>query len=114
MNNLEKVVFSRTLERADWPESRIARGDVVEEEAALKEEFDGEILARGGFRLAQALVAHDLVDELHLYVFPVAQGQGTSIFAGLARPRVYRLVSSTLFPSGVVRRVLPRAETGDL
>jgi dihydrofolate reductase len=63
MNNIGKVVFSRTLKSADWPESRIASGDTAEEIARLKAEPGGEIVAHGGARFVQSLARLGLVDE---------------------------------------------------
>jgi dihydrofolate reductase len=55
MNEIPKVVFSSTLERAEWAESRIARGDLAEEIAALKREPGKEMIAWGGAAFAQSL-----------------------------------------------------------
>lgn len=106
MNGIPKVVFSRTLERAEWGESRIARGDTIDEIAKLKEEPGDEILAHGGFRFAQSLVQLGLADELRLYVFPVALGHGTSIFATVEELTKFQLVSSRQFRSGAVLQTL--------
>jgi len=86
MNEIPKVVFSKTLERADWHESRIARGDLAEEIAALKAEPGGEIVAWGGAAFAQALSREGLVDEYRLTIHPVAIGAGGAIFADLPAP----------------------------
>lgn len=106
MNGIPKVVFSRTLERAEWAESRIARGDTAEEIAKLKAEPGGEIVAHGGFRFTQSLVRLGLADELRLYVFPVALGHGTSIFATVEELTQFQLVSSRQFGSGAVLQTL--------
>jgi dihydrofolate reductase len=106
MNSVPKVVFSRTLEHADWPESRIAGGDTAEEIAKLKEEPGGEIVAHGGFSFTQSLVKLGLVDELRLYVFPVALGQGTSVFDTVDHLTEYESTSIRQFPSGVVLQSL--------
>lgn len=63
MNDVPKVVFSKTLESADWPESRIARGDTADEIARLRAEPGGEIVAHGGARFVQSLARLGLVDE---------------------------------------------------
>jgi dihydrofolate reductase len=102
MNDIPKVVFSRTLRSADWPESRIAAGDTAQEVARLKAEPGGEIVVHGGTRFMQSLIHLDLVDEYRLTVLPVAVGQGVALFTGLARPLVLRLVTSTAFPSGIL------------
>jgi dihydrofolate reductase len=102
MNSVPKVVFSHTLQHADWPESRIAGGDTGDEIAKLKEEPGGEIVAHGGFSFTQSLVKLGLVDELRLYFFPVALGQGISIFNTVDHLSEYEPTSIKQFPSGVV------------
>ena len=106
MNSIPKVVFSRTLEHADWPESRIAGGDTAQEIANLKEEPGGDIVAHGGFRFTQALVKLGLVDEIRLYIFPVALGQGISIFDTLDNLTEYESTMIKRFTSGVVLETL--------
>jgi dihydrofolate reductase len=75
MNEIPKVVFSRTLERAQWPQSRIARGELAEEIAELRREPGKDMLAWGGAAFAQSLSRLELVDAqtydtgaaLHVY-----------------------------------------------
>jgi dihydrofolate reductase len=76
MNGMPKYVVSNSLERADWNNSTIIRGDVVEQIS----ELDGEILVNGSARLVETLIEHDLVDEYRLMVFPVVLGQGKRLF----------------------------------
>jgi dihydrofolate reductase len=102
MNDTPKVVFSRSLELARWPESRIASGDMADEIAHLKAEPGGEILAHGGVRFVQSLVRLGLVDEYRLYVHPVAVGTGAPLFPDLGRPQGLRLLSSRIFQCGVL------------
>ncbi len=77
----EKVVFSRTLERADWPRSRIVRGDPAEEVARLRALPGGDMALGGGPRLAQSFLDRELVDELILQVFPSLVRRGRPLFA---------------------------------
>jgi dihydrofolate reductase len=114
MNDIPKVVFSRTLQSADWPETRIARGDTAEEIARLKAEPGGEILAHGGTQFVRSLIRLGLVDEYRLWVMPAAVGQGVPLFTGLAHPLALRLVSSTAFPSGMLELVYSPADRQDL
>jgi dihydrofolate reductase len=76
----------------------------------LKTQPGGEIVAHGGFRFTQSLVRLDLVDELRLYVFPVALGHGSSIFATVEEMTRYRLVSSVAYLCGAVLNTLRRDE----
>jgi dihydrofolate reductase len=102
MNEIPKVVFSRTLTAADWPVSRIASGDTAHEIAALRAEPSAEILAHGGTRFARSLIELGLVDQYRLWVLPAAAGRGEPLFTGLTR---LRLVSSTAFSSGMLELV---------
>ena len=102
MNQRPKVVFSRTLTRADWPTTTIAGGDLAEEVARLKAEPGGDIVAYGGFTLAQALTRADLVDEYRLMVRPVALGSGEPMFSDLTAARRLDLVECTPYPDGTV------------
>jgi dihydrofolate reductase len=102
MNDIPKVVFSRTLKSADWPEARIARGNTTEEINRLKAEPGGEIVAHGGARFAQSLARLGLVDEYRLYVMPVAVGSGVPLFTDVGRPQGLHLVSSRVFQCGVL------------
>lgn len=114
MNDIPKVVFSRTLLSADdWPETRIAGGDTAEEIGKLKAEPGGEILAHGGTQFVRSLIQLGLVDEYRLWVLPAAAGRGEPLFTGMEQPLNLRLVKSTAFPSGVLEQVYAPAEPQD-
>jgi dihydrofolate reductase len=110
MNDRPKVVFSKTLQSADWPEARIASGDTAEEIARLKQEPGGEIVAHGGARFVRSLARLEVVDEYRLYVMPFAIGHGLSLFGELERPQALRLVSSRPFACGAIEVVYERAD----
>jgi dihydrofolate reductase len=105
MNKLPKVVFSATLPAADWPGTRIARGDLAAEIAALKAESGGEIMAHGGAAFVQALSRHGLIDEYRLVILPVALGNGLPLFKDLAKPLRVDLAEARSFPDGTVIHV---------
>jgi dihydrofolate reductase len=105
MNDIPKVVFSKTLERAGWPESRIARGDLATEVAALKREEGDDMLAWGGAGFAQSLSRLGLVDEYRLILQPVALGDGKPLFKDLAAPLRLELVEATTYDSGAALHV---------
>lgn len=105
MNELPKVVFSKTLESADWGDSRVARGDLVEEISALKRERGGEIVAWGGARFVQALSRQGLVDEYRLVVNPVALGDGLPLFKDLSAPIELQLIQAKTFANGAALHV---------
>lgn len=101
MNHGRKVVFSRTLDHADWENTTIARGDLIEEIAKLRAEGDGEIAAFGGISFVRSLVRHDLVDEFRLSVSPYLVGSGSTLF-DVSQPRELDLVGGRTFANGVV------------
>jgi dihydrofolate reductase len=113
MNRVPKVVFSRSLERATWgDDTRILRGDLATEVAALKAEpAGGVVLAHGGARFDQSLAAADLVDEYRLVVYPFVVGSGTALFAGVTTPRHLALEEVVTFPSGCMAVVYRRPAT---
>ena len=83
LDNTQKVVFSQTLREVTWRNARLAHRDAAEEVAALKRDDGRDIIIQNSTRLAQSLLAADLVDELALVVAPVALGKGRALFAGL-------------------------------
>jgi len=111
MNKLPKVVFSKTLPAAEWAGSRIARGDLAEEIAALKSESGGEIMAHGGAAFVQALSRLGLIDEYRLVILPVALGNGLPLFKDLAGPLRVDLAEARSFPDGTVIHVYQPIKT---
>ena len=112
MNTLPKVVFSKSLTAADWPVSRIARGDLATGSPALKNEPGGDLFAHGGAAFVQALSREGLVDEYRLVTHPVAVGAGLPLFAELRRPLQLELVEASPFPDGTIIHVYrPRRTT---
>jgi dihydrofolate reductase len=105
MNNIPKVVFSTTLQKAEWNESRIARGDLAEEIRRLKLEPGKDIMVHGGASFVQALSRLGLIDEYRLVVRPVALGNGMPLFKDLREPLNLRLIESNPFADGTVIQV---------
>src|SRR5258705_2703362 len=79
MNAPKKYVVSRTLKEPIWRDTTIIRGDVIESVRALKAEPGRNILTDGSSQLVHALLKHDLVDELHLLLYPLALGRGKRV-----------------------------------
>lgn len=78
-NAMPKIVFSRTLEKAGWNNTRLVREDMIEEVTRLKRQ-PGNALSIGGISAAQTLMKHNLVDEYVLLVHPVIAGAGRRLF----------------------------------
>jgi dihydrofolate reductase len=98
--DMPKIVFSRTLERADW-NATIRREVDPDEIRALKQEPGGD-MALGGADLAETFRRHDLIDEYRLYVHPILLGRGRQLFGPADAPSDLRLVESRTFGNGVV------------
>lgn len=94
MNSMPKFVVSSTLENPTWNNTTVLRGDLAEEVGKVKEQFEGDILVAGSAQLVQGLVANDLVDELHLMVFPVVLGAGKRLFGDTDATRSMKLVET--------------------
>jgi dihydrofolate reductase len=105
MNDIPKVVFSRTLSQASWPTTRIARGDLEAEIAALKEAPGPDVTAHGGATFAAALAARGLIDEYCLVIQPTAVGRGQALFAELPEAMRLELIEARSFECGVVVHV---------
>ncbi len=98
--DMPKIVFSRTLPRADW-NTTVVRELVPEEVRTWKERPGGD-LALGGADLAAAFMGHDLIDEYRLYVHPVVIGQGKPLFQPSDARTHLRLGETRAFGNGVV------------
>jgi dihydrofolate reductase len=101
LNGLPKYVVSSTLVEPAWGNSTVLRGDVAETVAALKREIAGEIVVYASRRLVRTLLAHDLVDELRLIVFPVVLGSGERLFGDT--DHALRLRASRTVGEGLVQ-----------
>ena len=102
LNGMPKYVVSSTLEKAEWNNSTVLRGDVVAEVSKLRQESSGDIVVHGSAQLVQTLIEHDLVDELRLMVFPVVLGTGKRLFGDTSDKKRMRLASSKTVGDGVV------------
>ena len=100
MNSIPKYVVSSTLENADWNNSTVLRGDVVDEVSKLKQQTDGDLLVAGSAQLVQGLLDHGLVDELRLMVYPVVLGAGKRLFADGTDTSNWKVVETK--PAGAV------------
>jgi len=109
-NSMPKYVISRTLKKADWNNSTILTGNVVEEVKNLKQRLKGDILVSGSAKLVQTLIANDLVDQLNLMVFPVILGSGKRLFGDTSEMKTLRLADSKPVGDGVLVLVYQPAE----
>jgi dihydrofolate reductase len=101
MNAPKKYVVSKTLEKPIWRNTTIIRDNVIESVRALKAEPGKDILTDGSSQLVHALLANDLVDELHLLVYPLTLGSGKRVLPNGVHS-TFGLKTATPYPSGVV------------
>jgi dihydrofolate reductase len=101
LNSARKYVASTTLTSVGWQNSTLLEGDVVTAVRALKAEPGPEIQVHGSAGLLQTLIAHQLVDEYRLYVFPVVLGSGKRLFADGVVPSGLQLVDHDVSTTGV-------------
>lgn len=102
INGLPKYVVSTTLTDPEWTNSTVLTGDVVASVSALKQRIDGEIRVYGSTRLAHTLLAHDLVDEVRLAVFPLVMGPGERLFDPNGKTTPLHLVDTRVVGDGLV------------
>jgi dihydrofolate reductase len=102
LNDATKFVASRGRPTLDWKESVLIEGDAAVGVAALKQTDGAELQVHGSGNLIKTLMAHDLVDEYRLWVFPLVLGSGKRLFAKGAIPSSLKLVDSTVSTTGVV------------
>lgn len=102
MNAMPKLVFSRSLTGADWINTTLVKGDLVEAVAALKREEGPEIATLGSGSIVRQLAAAGLIDTFQIGIVPVVLGGGKSLFAGVTRRLDLALMSSRAFDNGTV------------
>jgi dihydrofolate reductase len=99
MVSTPKVVFSKTVTSADGQNIRVENGPIVEAVNRLKSQAGKDIIVYGGATFVSALTEHRLIDELNLFVNPVAIGKGKQVFGGRTP---LKLMASTAYASGIV------------
>jgi dihydrofolate reductase len=108
LNSLPKHVASRSQNMFEWNNStHIA--DVVRDVPALKAQYQGEVQVHGSPGLLQTLIEHDLIDEYHLFIFPVVLGSGKRLFGSGALPGTMKLINSTATEAGTIIATYHRA-----
>jgi dihydrofolate reductase len=101
-NSTPKVVFTKTLERSEWPGTTLAKGNLVDEINTLKKQDGKDIIAYGGATFVSALIEQQLIDEFYLFINPAAIGNGMAIFKELKSKQDFMLVKATSFACGIV------------
>ncbi len=102
MNSLAKVVFSRTLDKADWNNARLVKDHIAEEVAKLKKQPGKDIALLGSSNLSLSLIPNRLIDEFRIMVNPLVLGSGTPLFNGIRDRLRLTLTGTKTFKSGNV------------
>jgi dihydrofolate reductase len=107
-NTMPKYVVSRTLTSPEWANTTVLDGDLFEDVSHLKREIDGEISVAGSIQLAQSLLAHDLVDEIHLMASPVILGHGRTLWPQTPDKTAWTLAEATVYGDSTLVTVYTR------
>ena len=108
-NSAKKYVVSTTLEKLDWSNSTLIKGDIVQEIKKLKQQNGPELQVHGSSNLIQTLLKHDLIDEFRLKIFPITLGTGKRLFGDGTIPAGLKLVDSKTSTTGVIVATYERA-----
>jgi dihydrofolate reductase len=102
MNRTAKIVFSKTLSSAAWQNTRLVRGNILEEITKLKKEPGKDLIVFGSSNLSVSLIQHGLIDEFRIMINPVLLGSGKSLFYGILERQPLKLLKTRVFHSGNV------------
>ena len=108
-NNMPKYVVSSTLKDPEWTNTTVVEGDLAEQVPKLRDSHEGDVTVHGSVQLAQELIDKDLVDALHLMVFPVILGAGKRLFGETGDKKTLKLTDSKTVGDGVSILVYGRA-----
>ena len=100
MNRSPKIVFSRTLGKAEWNNTRVIKDHIAEEITKLKQQPGKDMALFGSANLMATLMQLDLIDEHRIMLNPVVLGKGTPLFQGRKDPLKFKLVNTRTFRSG--------------
>lgn len=100
MNNLPKIVFSRSMMTSKWSNSRLIKENIAEEIRKLKQERGKDMAILGSSNLALTFIEHHLIDEYRIMINPIALGKGNTLFQGLRSKLNLKLLRTRTFKSG--------------
>lgn len=109
LNEEPKYVASRTLKKLDWKNSHLLEGDVSEQIRKLKAEEGGELQVHGSGNLIQTLLRDGVIDEFHLWTFPIVLGKGKRLFPEGTGAEGFKLIDTKTSTTGCVLQVLEAA-----
>jgi dihydrofolate reductase len=98
----KKVVFTKTLDKSEWNNTELAKGNLTDEIKKLKSQGGKDIMVYGGSSFVSALIKEGLIDEFHFFVNPVALGKGVPVFGQVNNFQQLKLKKSITYDSGIV------------
>jgi len=102
MNKTPKIVFSRTMDKADWNNTTLIKDNAVEEIKKLKQQPGKRMIIMGSADLSTTFIKNDLIDEYHILLNPVVLGNGHPLFKNVVEKFKLQLISSRAFKNGNV------------
>jgi dihydrofolate reductase len=100
MNNLPKIVFSRTLDKVDWNNTRLVKDDMLSEIRRMKQDSGNDMAILGSGSIVSQLAQQGLIDEYQIMVNPVVIGKGKTMFQGIRDKLALKLTKTRIFNSG--------------
>jgi dihydrofolate reductase len=101
MVDIPKVVFTKTLDKSTWNNTTLAKGNLADEIAKLKNQEGKDIIVYGGAGFVSSLIKEGLIDEYHLFLNPTAIGNGMTIFELLDRTQKFSVIQSKSYSCGI-------------
>ena len=99
--DIQKIVFTKTLDKSPWNNTTLAKGNLAEEIAGLKKQNGKDFLVFGGAGFVSSLIKEGLIDEYHLFINPAAIGNGMTIFKSLDRTQKFSAIQSKFYSCGI-------------
>lgn len=99
---MQKVIFTKTLDKSTWNNTTLAKGDLAEEVANLKEQNGSDIIVVGGAEFVSSLIKAGLIDEYYLIINPTAMSNGMTIFNELDRIQQFTPIGAKLYAGGKI------------
>ena len=102
MNNMNKVVFSKSMDKAAWKNTKLVKGDIAEIVRKMKQQSGKDIVIMGSGEIISKLASEGLIDEYQILVIPMVLGKGRTMFDGLTKTFRLKPTSSRVFKNGNV------------
>jgi len=111
MNNLPKIVFSKTLRQVEWNNSRLVKDNIAQEISKMKQQPGKDMVIFGSGSIVSPLMQLGLIDEYRIIVNPVVLGNGNPLFKGINDKQTLKLLKTRVFDSGIVILFYEPAQT---